>query len=48
MCLLYGLDSACFEVTVPASVLSLTVSPEFVATLEPGEHVAHGRLLALA
>ncbi len=27
-----------FEVTVPASVLSLTVSPEFVATLEPGEH----------
>jgi hypothetical protein len=27
-----------FLVTVPASVLSLTVSPEFVATLAPGEH----------
>ncbi len=28
-----------FQVTVPASVLSLTVSPEFVATLGPGEHL---------
>ena len=27
-----------FQVTVPSSVLSLTVSPEFVATLAPGEH----------
>ena len=27
-----------FEVTVPASVTSLTVSPEFVATLGSGEH----------
>lgn len=28
-----------FLVTVPSTVLSLTVSPEFVATLAPGEHL---------
>ena len=27
-----------FQVTVPASVLSVTVPPQFVATLAPGEH----------
>ncbi len=27
-----------FQVTVPTSVLSVTVPPEFVATLEPGRH----------
>jgi hypothetical protein len=28
-----------FQVTVPASVSSVTVSPEFVAALPPGEHL---------
>jgi len=27
-----------FQVTVPANVLSVTVPPEFVASLDPGEH----------
>jgi hypothetical protein len=27
-----------FDVILPAEVFSLTISPEFVATLEPGEH----------